>query len=111
MDRSGLDDKSAPFQGEAKGFAGRGLLGATPGHLHTGRPQEVQAIDKIGPVVALTNSAGGWRALLSALKAKGDHMRRIVAYETRASSSRRERGQSPSRARRSVPIPCRWPSS
>jgi hypothetical protein len=82
--------------------------GATPGHLHTGRPQEVQAIDKIGPVVALTNSAGGWRALLSALKAKGDHMRRIVAYETRASSSRRERGQSPSRARRSVPIPCRW---
>jgi hypothetical protein len=48
---------------------------------------------------------------LSALKAKGDHMRRIVAYETRASSSRRERGQSPSRARRSVPIPCRWPSS
>jgi hypothetical protein len=24
MDRSGLDDKSAPFQGEAKGFAGRG---------------------------------------------------------------------------------------
>ena len=25
-----------------------------------------QAIDKIGPVVALTNSAGGWRALMSA---------------------------------------------
>jgi hypothetical protein len=41
-----------------------------------------QAIDKIGPVVALTNSAGGWRAMLSALKAKGDNMKGIVAYET-----------------------------
>jgi hypothetical protein len=82
MDRSGLDDKSAPFQGEAKGFAGRGLLGGNPGHLHTRRPQEIQAIDKIGPVVALTNSAGGWRALLSALKAKSDNMKGIVAYET-----------------------------
>jgi hypothetical protein len=41
-----------------------------------------QAIDKIGPVVAVTNSAGGWRALLSALKAKSDHMKGIVAYET-----------------------------
>ncbi len=40
------------------------------------------AIDKIGPVVALTNSAGGWRALLSALKAKTDNMKGIVAYET-----------------------------
>jgi hypothetical protein len=41
-----------------------------------------QAIDKIGPVVAVTNSAGGWRALLSALRAKSDHMKGIVAYET-----------------------------
>ena len=41
-----------------------------------------QAIDKIGPVVALTNSAGGWRALLSALKAKSGNMKGIVAYET-----------------------------
>lgn len=41
-----------------------------------------QAIDKIGPVVALTNSAGGWRALLSALKATSDNMKGIVAYET-----------------------------
>ena len=40
------------------------------------------AIDKIGPVVALTNSAGGWRALLSALKAKSGSMKGIVAYET-----------------------------
>ncbi len=42
MDRSGLDDKSAPFQGEAKGFVGRGLLGGNPDHQHTGRTQEVQ---------------------------------------------------------------------
>jgi len=41
-----------------------------------------QAIDKIGPIVAVTNSAGGWRALLSALKAKSDNMKGIVAYET-----------------------------
>ncbi len=41
-----------------------------------------QAIDKIGPVVALTNSAGGWRAMLSALKAKSGNMKGIVAYET-----------------------------
>jgi hypothetical protein len=41
-----------------------------------------QAIDRIGPVIAVTNSAGGWRALLSALKAKGDNMKGIVAYET-----------------------------
>jgi len=40
------------------------------------------AIDRIGPVVALTNSAGGWRALLSALKAKSSNMKGIVAYET-----------------------------
>lgn len=40
------------------------------------------AIDRIGPVVALTNSAGGWRALLSALKANGTNMRGLVAYET-----------------------------
>ena len=30
-------------------------------------PEGQQAIDKIGPVIAVTNSAGGWRALLSAL--------------------------------------------
>src|SRR4029077_19845375 len=40
-----------------------------------------QAIDKIGPVIAVTNSAGGWRALLSALKAKSGNMKGIVAYE------------------------------
>jgi hypothetical protein len=41
-----------------------------------------QAIDKIGPVVALTNSAGGWRAMLSSLRAKSRNMKGIVAYET-----------------------------
>ncbi len=41
-----------------------------------------QAIDRIGPVVALTNSAGGWRAMLSALQAKSRNMKGIVAYET-----------------------------
>lgn len=41
-----------------------------------------KAIDKIGPVVALTNSAGGWRALLSALEATTDNMKGLVAYET-----------------------------
>lgn len=41
-----------------------------------------QAIDKIGPVVAITNSAGGWRAMLSALKGKSGNMKGIVAYET-----------------------------
>ena len=41
-----------------------------------------QAIDKIGPVMAVTNSAGGWRAMLSALNAKSDNMKGIVAYET-----------------------------
>ncbi len=36
-------------------------------------------VDRIGPTVALTNSAGGLRALLTALKS--DNIRGIVAYE------------------------------
>lgn len=40
------------------------------------------AIDKIGPSVLLTNSAGGWRAMLAALKS--DNVKGIVAYETAA---------------------------
>lgn len=39
-----------------------------------------EAVDRIGPVVALTNSAGGWRALLTRLKS--DNIVGIVAYET-----------------------------
>jgi hypothetical protein len=39
------------------------------------------AIDKIGPVVILTNSAGGFRALMSAVKARSANVKAIVAYE------------------------------
>lgn len=38
------------------------------------------AADRIGPVVALTSSAGGWRAMLARLKS--DNIAGIVAYET-----------------------------
>lgn len=40
-----------------------------------------QAIDQIGPSVLVTNSAGGWRAMLTALKTKSDNVKAIVAYE------------------------------
>lgn len=40
-----------------------------------------KAIDQIGPSVLVTNSAGGWRALLTALKTGSDNVRAIVAYE------------------------------
>jgi hypothetical protein len=40
-----------------------------------------EAIDQIGPSVLVTNSAGGWRALLAALKTKTDNVKAIVAYE------------------------------
>lgn len=39
-----------------------------------------KAIDRIGPTVLVTNSAGGFRAFLAALKS--DNVRGIVAYET-----------------------------
>jgi hypothetical protein len=38
-----------------------------------------RAIDRIGPSVLVTNSAGGWRALLAALHS--DKVKAIVAYE------------------------------
>jgi hypothetical protein len=38
-----------------------------------------KAIDRIGPSVLLTNSAGGWRALQTAMKS--DNVKAIVAYE------------------------------
>jgi hypothetical protein len=38
-----------------------------------------KAMDRIGPSVLLTNSAGGWRALLTALKS--ENVTAIVAYE------------------------------
>jgi hypothetical protein len=40
-----------------------------------------KAIDQIGPSVLLTNSAGGWRALLTVLKTTSDNIKAIVAYE------------------------------
>jgi hypothetical protein len=39
------------------------------------------AIDQIGPSVLVTNSAGGWRALLTAIKTRSDNVKAIVAYE------------------------------
>src|SRR5258708_6913980 len=41
MDRSFLDDESAPFQRKAKGFVSRGLLRTTPDDQRTGRIQEL----------------------------------------------------------------------
>jgi hypothetical protein len=40
-----------------------------------------KAIDQIGPSVLVTNSAGGWRALLTALTTTSDNVKAIVAYE------------------------------
>ena len=40
MDRSVLNDKSAPFQRKAKGFVSRGLLRINPDDQHTGGAQE-----------------------------------------------------------------------
>lgn len=41
-----------------------------------------KAIDRIGPAVLVTNSAGDWRAMLAALKS--DNVKAIVAYEPAA---------------------------
>jgi hypothetical protein len=41
MDRSVLNDKSAPFQRKAKGFVSRGLLRINPDDHHTGGAQEL----------------------------------------------------------------------
>jgi hypothetical protein len=41
MDRSGLNDKSAPFQRKAECFVGRGLLGINPDDQHTGGTQDL----------------------------------------------------------------------
>lgn len=51
-------------------------------NAHMEAEAAAKAIDRIGPVVALTNSAGGWRAMLAALKS--DNVKGIVAYETAA---------------------------
>lgn len=40
-----------------------------------------KALDRIGPTVVLTNSAGGFRALLATMKTQTSNVRAIVAYE------------------------------
>src|SRR3984893_8403660 len=40
MDGCRLNDKAPPFQREAKGFVGRGLLRVNPDYHHAGGPQE-----------------------------------------------------------------------
>jgi hypothetical protein len=51
-------------------------------NAHLEAEAAAKAIDRIGPSVLLTNSAGGWRAMLAALKS--DNVKGIVAYETAA---------------------------
>lgn len=51
-----------------------------PKNAHLEAEAAAKAIDQIGPAVLLTNSAGGWRAMLAALKS--DNVKAIVAYET-----------------------------
>lgn len=42
------------------------------------------AIDKIGPSVLVTNSAGDWRAMIAAMKSTSGNVKAIVAYEPAA---------------------------
>ena len=51
-------------------------------NAHLEAEAAAKAIDRIGPSVLVTNSAGGWRAMLAALKS--DNVKAIVAYETPA---------------------------
>ena len=51
-------------------------------NAHLEAETAAKAIDRIGPSVLVTNSAGGWRGMLAALKS--DNVKGIVAYETAA---------------------------
>ena len=51
-------------------------------NAHLEAEAAAKAIDRIGASVLLTNSAGGWRAMLAALKS--GNVKAIVAYETAA---------------------------
>ena len=53
-----------------------------PKNAHLEAGAAAKAFERIGPVVLVTNSAGGWRALLAAMKS--DHVKGIVAYENPA---------------------------
>src|SRR5664280_2677890 len=48
IDGSPLNDKAAPFQRDAKGLVGRGLLGVKPDDQHTGGTQELHQPIKRG---------------------------------------------------------------
>jgi len=50
-------------------------------NVHIETDAAAQALDKIGPTVALTNSAGGLRALTAATKMKTANMKGIYSYE------------------------------
>jgi len=54
----------------------------TEPNVHLQAEAAARAIDRIGPVVLVTNSAGGLRGLLAATKT--DNIKAIVAYETPA---------------------------
>ena len=51
----------------------------TPANALLQADAAAKALERIGPSVLVTNSAGGWRALLTALKS--DQVKAIVAYE------------------------------
>ncbi|HVY81251.1 MAG TPA: hypothetical protein VG994_09750, partial [Steroidobacteraceae bacterium] len=51
-------------------------------NAHLEAEAAAKALDRIGPSVLLTNSAGDWRAMLAALKS--DNVKGIVAYEPAA---------------------------
>jgi hypothetical protein len=51
-------------------------------NAHLEADAAAKAIDRIGPAVLVTNSAGGWRAMLARLKS--DNVKAIVAYEPAA---------------------------
>jgi hypothetical protein len=51
-------------------------------NAHLEAEAAAKAIDRIGPVVLVTNSAGGWRGMLAALES--DNVKGIVAYENAA---------------------------
>ncbi len=51
-------------------------------NAHLEAEAAAKAIDRIGPSVLVTNSAGGWRAMLAALES--DNVKAIVAYEDAA---------------------------
>ena len=51
-------------------------------NAHLEAAAAAKAIDRIGPTVLVTNSAGGWRGMLAALES--DNVKAIVAYENAA---------------------------